>query len=713
MTNIDTVFESSSREIFSLIKNSNDVNFQKNLLDSSMFKNHSRKLKKRKENARFKTHPELLTSTDSEDESEDTFENRYNNYRVIRHHFSEEICDNSKQKRVHVTSSKQDSLSSSVVELNCRNDTCGNVNIKFDNEVKDSIENKQDVNRIYLTEVQRKQAEKKLLNFLQKTVSCLEAIRISLNTKVAIPDGDQDWERRRVQNMEFASRLQRNYLYQLGRQIAELQKFTKSSVERANKSLNKCLLNAHQTLLQAFQAYHKHIPISLGNTIVDKLKIVIQHTNTLSEIHKKLLDVDDNGDCKKKDILENITEKSQAILEKAMEFVAYPHGKIQKSCSKCPSLVKQKNLVDSKYSMYSLSAFKKEVKWKSPLEVACNKFKVQSRYKTAGFKHRPPMEKPKFSSAASKSGLFHRRSITCVKEISLVSPGNDDNIKTMISTENEKEKDKNYGSDVNLTHLESLTLLVQNLCDKIYAKEEKVVTQKQFESVLKGLSEIALTEGINNNRTSCAVKEQKDSFKHHKPTVKPLPCKSLSDLPQKETKNVVNGKQLAINLSKALENLTSAPNLLNKDLEEMKSTRSDKWETLSVIGEKNAQLICIRDNNPPLQPISKDSVCSLPEESKVEKNGETRMPKKVKVSRLPVSTLKRLSPLPKPRIKAILQNKVNHAKRIKGNPLYCGTYPWMLIEQISENLLDETLLTIVEEIQIHELLEGLYKAEFQ
>ncbi|KAL3273746.1 hypothetical protein HHI36_015174 [Cryptolaemus montrouzieri] len=65
--------------------------------------------------------------------------------------------------------------------------------------------------------------------------------------------------------------------------------------------------------------------------------------------------------------------------------------------------------------------------------------KVKSRYRTATFKHRPPMEKTyDLLMQPPKHRLDDRRSITLLRNTPVTSAMNEDNIQTMIQYEKER-----------------------------------------------------------------------------------------------------------------------------------------------------------------------------------------------------------------------------------------------------------------------------------
>lgn len=71
----------------------------------------------------------------------------------------------------------------------------------------------------------------------------------------------------------------------------------------------------------------------------------------------------------------------------------------------------------------------------------CFRQGVQSRYKTATFKHRPPVEKPHIMAMPPKNKLFDGKcSSEVIHHSPLVSPYTEEKVVTMVEMENEKNK---------------------------------------------------------------------------------------------------------------------------------------------------------------------------------------------------------------------------------------------------------------------------------
>ncbi|KAK4874838.1 hypothetical protein RN001_014198 [Aquatica leii] len=758
MNHIDTVFESSSREILSLTRKLVNFKLQEKLLGSYRVKNYTKEPTKQKENEHFKRHPNILTSSGSDTSGKtSTVRNGYQKYEPVLHNCNEQICnveyneiESYASSPRHTETSLDESsteveefVNSPTVNFILKNGTYSNRMIKLKNKVKDSIDSKLEVESIQ-RRIPKRLADKKLFHFMQRSLTCLEDISLSLSNKIVLPDGEEDWQRRRVRNLEFSSRFQRNYLYQLGRQIIELQKSIR--MPHHTKSVVQCVITAHQSMLQAFLAYNSHIPTCLGNVVLDKLKLMIDHAKHLLSIHSRLLVSGDLEASRKQNLIQSISGRCDAVLEKGTEIMTKstelvaPKKSAIKSSRSTNKLSSKNNLrkrIESKLSMYSMPAtVKKRDAWKRAYDTVSNdKFKnshvVQSRYKTAGFKHRPPLEKNK-TNAQTKTKLFQKKSVTNLKDTPLASPKNEDNIKTMIAMikEEEERQRKEKCRRPLLAGLECVLPLLKSICEKLIANGDEVMQQEQFENMLRTLMDMALQGTINkenvNHYLGTNGEVQKNSFN--------LSYKSLPNLIHKVDSKILNGKVQSENGKQHSEN-SDIEVYLPSDVtvEKKRGTvrihqRSDTWKTVSVTGEKNAQLICIRDDcltpevlfkepNPSLVTITRAS--TVEDDSDMDQKTKKAPIQKlhtVKISRLPKSMLRTIAPLRKSEIKSILQGKLQQIRYMQGIPMYCKTskrHPWQIVDQIAENLLNEILLTLVQEIQVNGILQNLYNSEFQ
>lgn len=127
----------------------------------------------------------------------------------------------------------------------------------------------------------------KILNVQRKISTVLDSIFYELD-RIPLPDGENDLLRRQQRVAEFSTRLSRNYLYDLGRQITDIQRHIKAIAPNDRMRLTRRgiilhmqaiehkLISTHQLLLTALSAYWKHIPSSVLKNHPGKLKEILQ-----------------------------------------------------------------------------------------------------------------------------------------------------------------------------------------------------------------------------------------------------------------------------------------------------------------------------------------------------------------------------------------------------------------------------------------------------
>ncbi|CAG5108696.1 Protein of unknown function [Cotesia congregata] len=138
----------------------------------------------------------------------------------------------------------------------------------------------------------------KILGVQAKISELLDEISYRL-CRIPQPDGDIDLKRRQQRVMEFAIRFSRNYLYELRRQMSDVQRHVRvmsPSARRPTKrvlslhmqALEQKLCSIHQLLLNALSAYCKHIPSSILKGHPGKLKEILQVVIDLRDVCSKI-----------------------------------------------------------------------------------------------------------------------------------------------------------------------------------------------------------------------------------------------------------------------------------------------------------------------------------------------------------------------------------------------------------------------------------------
>ncbi|XP_044758978.1 uncharacterized protein LOC123316808 [Coccinella septempunctata] len=348
--------------------------------------------------------------------------------------------------------------------------------------------------------------------------------------------------------------------------------------------------------------------------------------------------------------------------------------------------------------------------------------KVKSRYRTATFKHRPPIEKinSQIMVQPRQHRLDEKKSLILLRNTPVVTPINEDNIQTMIQYENERieggesEKEVLEENDEEMAEKHNTTFFVdqtvQGTCGDTGQKEDILTKLLQL---VQDTDDKNPAE-MDSNLTNTIMVLQK--------------CLNFKNQNTELMKKKENGddQNLAVQ-SNTMEIIESSDNNEKKKKKEPKVT---------VTGTKNAQLICIKDEN------SIGSVSDENEETRNRRNSKDSSNKNLKStqvqtceselfeedvpklnrskSSIRIGRMRRprkvLQLLPKDYAINIIQYKLMFYKHHKGNYMYkktSTTKPWELMDKISEDILDYALLGIAKEIEVNELLENIYNAEFQ
>ncbi|GJQ82282.1 hypothetical protein Trydic_g19479 [Trypoxylus dichotomus] len=367
-------------------------------------------------------------------------------------------------------------------------DNTNRKDLKANKSSRDSIVNKKSSKELKTApsgkvkeDIEKCNFEAKLLGTIKKCLNCMEDIRLQLDIGITPPDGLDDLERRKKRSSEFASRFSRNYLYQLNRQLSDLRKLLCPTSARAmlqnNSHIKQKITSSYQTILQGLQAYATHLPISTPMGASDKIKELLKEVGALCEMQRSYVSIDVNSNVRSNELLDIFEVRSRCLIEKIDDYystasvVSLPQSQSKFSLLE-QSKARKKNNIKSRYSMYSGMSNRKDAYWQRAVaSLARKKYNVQSKYKTAYFKHRPPIEKQPIVKPVVKAKLVEKKSSTSIK----IKPTiDDDNIKTLIEMEKEKkEKLGTKGIGHSKSVGDSLVPLVENLVETL--KEENKV----------------------------------------------------------------------------------------------------------------------------------------------------------------------------------------------------------------------------------------------
>ncbi|KAJ8983944.1 hypothetical protein NQ317_008646, partial [Molorchus minor] len=139
---------------------------------------------------------------------------------------------------------------------------------------------------------------------------------------------------------------------------------------------------------------------------------------------------------------------------------------------------------------------------------------------------------------------------------------------------------------------------------------------------------------------------------------------------------------------------------------------------VTVTGEKNAKLICIKDENSIIEAKPDAEHQTKAEPTKTVHKTKEKSTKKsktstMKLTRRPKSS-KVLQMLPKNYAVNVIQYKLDFHKFCKSDPMYRKTStvePWLLMGKVSDQILDHILLGIAREIELNDVIQEMYDSE--
>ncbi|XP_017777593.1 PREDICTED: uncharacterized protein LOC108563423 isoform X2 [Nicrophorus vespilloides] len=741
MADIGFLLQNSTKKILSLMKTLPDGNkIAANLAkpgssqESSRkkrFNHHPRRIEQQKTESVGDMHPLLVIKkppessvlTDSSDEYCDV---------TIRQEVEDRIDDDC------FDYSFEDSIISAVQQtLNMQsNRKMEEKDIKNAVNSQSEAENKLDTNKSEICakkdrepkqpkEVLRLYLNMKVRSIIEKSLQTLEDVRLVLEFGIDPPDGAEDYARRKKRALEFASRFSRIHLYQLNRHITDIQNMlrppsARTGVRNANNiDLNQKFLTANQTIFQGLQAYKKHLPNTIVVGVPDKLRDLLKSTGVLCDIFR-------NHAAEGDDIIDVLEVRCNLLLERLQEnlqgSVGLPVGSNVSLSGKRMPKVRSKH---SKLSMYQ-SAPQKDLYWRKAIAtLARKKFNVQSRYKTATYKHRPqPVEKkcptPVLSgqqTALQKTLL--KTNTPASKCRSAKQNVNDiDNVETIVQMQDANVKDTKENS--------AMWKLAQGFFKKI-AKDNQPMSQGEYECILEHFINMVKTEEGEQHHENIEERAKGILETRLGKSIENMEFKEFVDKLIECANSEIQSAFLTDNTTTHKKEELTAP----LSAKSSSTASKDKRKTLSVSGSKNAQLICIKDDNSTVE-VSEDEVnvvksaskgCSLNDSSnellyKERPEDFTKKSRSQGLNRISKSkmNLRQLVMLPKDTVVNIIEYKLDFHKETKGNYMYRKSgnmSPWILMERIADMLMEESLYSIARDIQVDEILQKVYAQEFK
>nr|XP_033343023.1 uncharacterized protein LOC117230063 isoform X1 [Megalopta genalis]XP_033343024.1 uncharacterized protein LOC117230063 isoform X1 [Megalopta genalis]XP_033343025.1 uncharacterized protein LOC117230063 isoform X1 [Megalopta genalis]XP_033343026.1 uncharacterized protein LOC117230063 isoform X1 [Megalopta genalis] len=568
----------------------------------------------------------------------------------------------------------------------------------------------------------------KLLSMQKKVSTLLNEISFRLS-KIPLPDGNDDLKRRQQQTTEFAVRFSRNYLYNLNRLLTSIRRHigaVSSRTKQYHRSITfhqdmikQKLIAAYQLLIQALNAYCKHIPNSIHESQSTKLQNVLQVVSDLKDICNKVeittncfcsgdvnampveKDPQDDIDTIVSKLKLNLQCKEQSASRKHIETTVTP---MRTSLQNGRQLNKKKNL-SSRLSMYSIDVPKTNQRKSTDLKGKNNhrerKCKVVDT-KNVHVQHFAVPELLYPSPATHTSSSRDTVLIDCSKKMNYLK---DDDIKTMMDeVPIDSENDSNLEIQTkrsNMTRIEQ----PEGSQKKSFIEIWKLRSTKDNKTDVRGNN--ILNDNDLVNKVTTITKE-------HLSTLVPV----ISDLMTLITKKKTDSHPQPISetsmetLMKFLQKYQSPKDSDTQALL-MDDSCKRSYFTANSSSEiqkrnNNVQLICMSSMDKNSKTRQCDVSCQA-DETAINIYGDKKATHTNNKHKLELTISKEAE-------QRILAYRHEYSKACQSRPMYSSNTqnkPWDIVAWISDKLVEELIMETAKELEPVGVIQKLYEMEFQ
>ena len=570
------------------------------------------------------------------------------------------------------------------------------------NSDSDSSNNRDDIVRIQPDPV----TIQKILSMQKRVTELLNEISFRLH-RIPLPDGDNDMRRRQQQTMEFAIRFSRNYLYDLNRHLISIERHLGIISSRAGSKqrrknialyqdiIKQKIIAAHQLLIQALNAYCKHIPNSVLEGHSTKLQEVLQVVCNLRDICSKV-EISTNCLCSGDANIwpeKDVQDKLDAILSELKQSLDCKHPRIRYRDVESTANVAQissrskrysvKKSLSGRLSMYSVDAHKNNQKKRNALKgnnYCCQNDKkwnvVDAKSACSQHYSIPELLYPSPVTHTSSSRdivqIDSAKSMNCSKD--------DDDIKTMmdrVPIDSETDKSSTGIWKVKSTEDNEAKINVENVTnDDDLIKKVTTITKEQLSTLVPVISDLMTHVSKTQNESN----------------VQPLTETTVETL---------------------VEFLQKYQRPKDYDA---KAKLTDEHSRIKLNGlseiqkhEKNVRLIYVSS----VDEVSKTDQCGASCQANYETGAESTDDRKAmgSVSKDATElTISRETEL------QFLAYRHEYKSLCRSKPMYSSNTqnkPWDIVAWISDKLIEELIIEITEELQMTDVIKKMFKMEFQ
>ncbi|XP_076757889.1 uncharacterized protein LOC143427544 isoform X2 [Xylocopa sonorina] len=563
----------------------------------------------------------------------------------------------------------------------------------------------------------------KLVSMRTKVAELLDEILFRL-CRIPLPDGDNDLKRRQQQTLEFAIRFSRNYLYNLNRLVASIQRHIRAvtlqaELKQYNKNISfhqdmikQKLITAHQLLIQALTAYYKHIPNSIpeghSTKLQDALQVVCNLTNICDKIEVST-DYVCSGDSAVAPLGKNLEDKCDAILSQLKLNLKRKHRPANcknvepvatvSSCNKGRS--NRKNL-SSRLSMYSMDTKVSKSNRKRRNDLRRKNYMCQeenaNNVKNIKDAYAQHYSLPELLYPTPRTHTPSSRDVR-IDSVKNMNHSREDDIRTMmdgliIDSENDSNVEIQTGSKT-ATKVEQSAAIRKKTFTEVRKSEniENAGTNTKLENDLNDDDDDLM------NKITTITKE-------HLSSLAPVINNLVALLSKKGELEVQPALETSVEFLRKYQSLKSSDakaSSTNNNLEHSRCKLNGVSETQKRC--ENVQLVCISS----MDKVSKMTKC----DASCQADYETTDDKKI--ANLNIKDGIELVVSKEAELQ-FLTYRSQYKQLCQLRPMYSTNTqnkPWDIVAWISDKLIEELLIEITEDLQMKDIIKRLFEMEFQ
>ncbi|XP_029048858.2 uncharacterized protein LOC114878806 [Osmia bicornis bicornis] len=574
----------------------------------------------------------------------------------------------------------------------------------------------------------------KILSMQKKIAELLNEISFRLS-RIPLPDGDNDLKRRQQQTIEFAIWFSRNYLYNLNRLVASIQKHirivsSRMGLKQYHKNIvfhqdiiKQKLIAAHQLLVQALNAYCKHIPNSILEGHSTKLQEVLQIVYNLKDICDKV-EISANsfcsGDATIMSLGKDLQEKCDTILSKLKLYLENKHRlarckNSESTVSLVPVSSPHKGHFNRKHLSSRLSMYNMDIKISSK-----NNQRKKTNFRRKSYSHPKKIEnnvvgsKNMYAQRCSVPELLYPSPISCTSSskdvpqtgsMKNMSCLKEENIKTMMDGVSiDTENDSNLNVQVKYKNMEQQSAVLKKkssgeMCQSKHTENDEIYTK---------------VKNVANNDD--LIKKLTAITKEHLATLAPVISDLITFVSKKQNESEVKpvSETSMETLMEFLQKYQSPKDSDTKALLRDEDCEQSRSKLNGSSGDHkhggNVRLICMSS----MDKISKTTQCNVScqadeitlRASDDKKTVNLNTKEKVKLV------------VPKEIELQFLAYRLEYKKQCQSRPMYSSNTqnkPWNIVAWISDKLIEELIIEIAKELQMNgvEIIQKLFEMEFQ